>query len=48
MKRLNEFVIFSARAHSAVSSPCEENFILAKNLPPDGTKPRSSLFSTEG
>ena len=48
MKRLNEFVIFSAGARSAVSIPCEEIFILAKNLPLDGTEPGSSLLSMEG
>ena len=31
----------------AVSIPCEDNFILAKNLPQHGTTPGSSLLSTE-
>jgi hypothetical protein len=31
-----------------MSIACEENFILAKNLPLDGTKPGSSLLSMEG
>ena len=31
-----------------MSIPCEENFILAKNLPLNGTKPGSLLFSLEG
>jgi hypothetical protein len=31
-----------------MSIACEENFILAKNLPLDGTKPGSSLRSLEG
>jgi hypothetical protein len=38
-------VIFSIGSRSAVSSPGEENFILAKNLPLDATKPGSSLLS---
>jgi len=45
---VNEIVIFSIGARSAVSIPGEENFILAKNLPLDGTKPGSSLLSMEG
>jgi hypothetical protein len=40
--------MFSASARSALRIPCEENFILAKNLPLDGTTPDSSLFSLEG
>jgi hypothetical protein len=31
-----------------MSIACEENFILAKNLPLDGTKPGTSLLSLEG
>jgi hypothetical protein len=44
----NEIVIFAVGSRSAVSIPCEENFILAKNLPLDGTKLGSSLLSMEG
>ena len=44
----NEIVIFSVRSRSAVSIPGEENFILAKNLPLDGTRPGSSLVSMDG
>ena len=44
----NEIVIFSIGSRSAVSIPGEENFILAKNLPLDGTNPGSSLLSMEG
>src|ERR1035437_3347540 len=36
---VNEIVIFSIGSRSAMSIACEENFILAKNLPLDGTKP---------
>ena len=43
-----ELVIFSVGYRSAVSISCEENFILAKNLHPDRTKPGSSLISLEG
>jgi hypothetical protein len=39
--------MFSVGARSAVIIPCEENFILAKNLPLHGTKPDSSLLSME-
>ena len=45
---VNETVIFSVGSRSAVSIPGEENFILAKNLSLDGTKPGSSLLSLEG
>ena len=45
---VNEIVIFSVRSRSAVSIPCQENFILAKNLPLNVTKPGSSLLSMEG
>ena len=44
---VNEIVIFSVGSRLAVSSPCEENFILAKNRSLDGTKPGSSLLSIE-
>jgi hypothetical protein len=44
----NEIVVFSAGSRSAVSILREENFILAKDLPLDGTKPGSSLLSLEG
>jgi hypothetical protein len=44
----HEIVVFSVGSRSAVSIPGEENFILAKNLPLDGTKPGSSLLSMEG
>jgi hypothetical protein len=47
VRPVNEIVIFSVGSRSAVSIPCEENFILAKNLPLNGTKPGSSLFSQE-
>jgi hypothetical protein len=40
--------MFSAGARSAVSSPGDENFILAKNLPLRGRKAGSSLLSMEG
>jgi hypothetical protein len=40
--------MFFVGSRSAVSIPGEENFILAKNLPLDGTKPVSLLFSLEG
>jgi hypothetical protein len=43
----NEMVISSVGSRSAVSIPGEENFILAKNLPLDGTKPGSSLHLME-
>src|ERR1039457_5024204 len=45
---VNEIVIFSVGSRSAVSTSCEENFMLAKNLSMDGTKPGSSLLSMEG
>jgi hypothetical protein len=45
---VNEIVIFSVGSRSAVSIRCEENFIPARNLPLDGTKPGSSLLSMEG
>ena len=48
LKGVNEIVIFSVSSRSTVSILGEENFILAKNLPLDGTKPGSSLFSMEG
>ena len=48
MGSVNEIVIFSVGSRSAVNRPCEENFILAKNLPLDGTKPGSSLLFPEG
>jgi hypothetical protein len=44
---VNEIVIFSVGSRSAVSIPCEENFILARNLPLHGRKPGSSLLSME-
>ena len=44
---VNEIVIFSIGARSAVSIPGEENFILAKNLPLDATNPGSSLLSLD-
>jgi hypothetical protein len=47
-KVLNEIVIFSVGSRSAVSLPCEENFILARNLPLNRTQPGSSLLSLEG
>ena len=47
-KGVNEVVISSAGSCSAVSILGEENFILAKNLPLDGTNPCSSLLSMEG
>jgi hypothetical protein len=47
-EKVNEIVVFSVGSRSAVSIPCEENFILARNLPLDGTKPGSSLLSMEG
>jgi hypothetical protein len=43
----NEIVMFSASAHSAVSIPCEENFILAKNLSLDGPNPGWLMESRE-
>jgi hypothetical protein len=45
---VNEIVIFSVGFRSAVSILGEENFILAKNPPLDGTKLGSSLLSLEG
>ena len=45
---VNAIVILFIGSWSAVSIPCEENFILAKNLPRDGTKPIPSLLSLEG
>jgi hypothetical protein len=42
---VNEIVVFPVGYRSAVSNPCEENFILAKNLSLDGPNPGSSLFS---
>jgi hypothetical protein len=45
---VNEIVIFFAGAHSAVSIPGDEDFMLTKDLPLDGPKPGSSLFSLEG
>src|ERR1017187_1414826 len=47
-KVLNEIVTFSVGSRSAVSIPCEENFILAKNMPLEGPKPGSSLLTMEG
>jgi hypothetical protein len=44
---VNEIVIFSVGSRSAVSIPCQENFILAKNLPLNVPKPDSSLLSME-
>jgi hypothetical protein len=44
MKGHNEIVIFSVGSRSAVSSPGEENFILAKNLSLDG-KSQVQIFS---
>jgi hypothetical protein len=38
MKGLNEIVIFSVGSRSAASIPRDQGFILAKNLPLDGTK----------
>ena len=43
-KGVNEIVIFSVGSRSVVSIPGEENFILAKNLPLDGTNLGSSLL----
>src|ERR1022692_1818077 len=43
----HEIVVFSVGSRSAVSIPGEENFILAKNMPLDGTKPDSSLLLME-
>ena len=40
MKGHNEIVIFSVGSRSAVSSPGEENFILAKNLSLHGRSQR--------
>ena len=39
-----QIVIFSVGSHLTVSIPCEENLILAKNLPLDGPNPGSSRF----
>jgi hypothetical protein len=43
----HEIVVFSVGSRSAVGIPGEENFILAKNMPLDGTKPDSSLLLME-
>jgi hypothetical protein len=44
---INAIVIFSVGSRLAGSIPSEENFILAKNLPLDGTKPGPLLLSME-
>ena len=47
-EKVNEIVVFSVGSRSAMSIPCEENFILSKNLPLHGRKPGCSLLSMEG
>jgi hypothetical protein len=48
MRGLNETVVFSVGFRPAASIPCEENFILAKNLPLNGPNPGSSRFRRKG